>query len=240
MKNILLNIAFFLLALTKDLNTASADNLRAPEAEGPTQTDDSDGLTIHVENGQVHRKLKGKGKGKGDGTQRCQDISGDWLVLDPLTTYYNDGRPIVQGNAVFRFSQAEPNTSCNYFGLQYFVNIIDGTDEIPFLGNIGLALTTFPGYLGAMEGDEQFLSLAGPPRYAPGNVQVCKNGNTAKIYRDALCVENGATVCTSKNVMYMVRFPEPVEIVNKTYSQLANELGTQLARQADIDSYQFC
>ena len=67
MKIIILNIAFFLLALTKDLNTASADNLRAPEAEGPTQTDDSDGLTIHVENGKVHRKLKGKGKGKGKG-----------------------------------------------------------------------------------------------------------------------------------------------------------------------------
>ena len=65
MKIIILNIAFLLLALTKDLNTASADNLRAPEAEEPTLTHSSGGLTIHMENGQVHRKLKGKGKGKG-------------------------------------------------------------------------------------------------------------------------------------------------------------------------------
>jgi hypothetical protein len=72
MKIIILNIAFLLLALTKDLNTASADNLRAPEAEGPTQTDVSDGLTIHIENGQVHRKLKGKGKGKGKGKVRIR------------------------------------------------------------------------------------------------------------------------------------------------------------------------
>ena len=158
--------------------------------------------------------------------------------MDPLTTYYSDGRPTVQGNTVFSFSQAEPDTSCNYFGEQYFVNIIDGTREIPFLGTIGLALTTFPGYLGAKEGDNQFLSLAGANSgYAPGNVQVCKNGNTAKIYRDALCVDD---FCTSKNVMYMVRFPEPVVIINKTYSQLQYELGTQLAAQADIDSYQPC
>jgi hypothetical protein len=65
MKLILPYIVFFLLALTKDIKTASADNLRAPEAEGPTLPHPSDGLTIHLENGQVHRKLKGKGKGKG-------------------------------------------------------------------------------------------------------------------------------------------------------------------------------
>jgi hypothetical protein len=58
MKIIILNIAFLLLTLTKDLNTASADNLRAPEAEEPTLTHSS---------GQVHRKLKGHGKGKGKG-----------------------------------------------------------------------------------------------------------------------------------------------------------------------------
>ena len=78
MKNILLNIAFFLLALTKDLNTASADNLRAPEAEGPTQTDDSDGLTIHMNDEPAQRKLKTKGKskggkGKGGGEDVCSD-----------------------------------------------------------------------------------------------------------------------------------------------------------------------
>jgi hypothetical protein len=72
MKLILLNIAFLLLALTKDLKTASADNLRALEAEGPThQTDVSDGVKIGLSiiDGQVHRKLKGKGKGKGDGVR---------------------------------------------------------------------------------------------------------------------------------------------------------------------------
>ena len=69
MKLILLNIAFLLLALTKDLKTASADNLRTLEAEGPTQTDVTDGVTIRMEDGQVHRKLKGKGKGKGDGVR---------------------------------------------------------------------------------------------------------------------------------------------------------------------------
>ena len=70
MKLILLNIAFLLLALTKDLKTASADNLRALEAEEPTyQTDVSDGVTTRMEDGQVHRKLKGKGKGKGDGVR---------------------------------------------------------------------------------------------------------------------------------------------------------------------------
>ena len=62
-------IAVVLLAFTKDLNTASADNLRAPEAEGPTQTDVSDGVTILMEDGQVHRKLKKKGKGKGGGVR---------------------------------------------------------------------------------------------------------------------------------------------------------------------------
>jgi hypothetical protein len=67
MKIIVPMIALFLLALTKDIKTASADNLRALEAEGHTQTDISDGLTIHMEDGQAHRKLKGKGKGKGDG-----------------------------------------------------------------------------------------------------------------------------------------------------------------------------
>jgi hypothetical protein len=71
MKIIILNIAFFLLALTKDLNTASADNLRALEAEEPTLPHPSDGLTIHIENGHVHRKLKGKGKGKGKMRIRC-------------------------------------------------------------------------------------------------------------------------------------------------------------------------
>ena len=65
MKFILPNTALLLLGLTTGLNTASADNLRAPEAEEPTLTDVSDGLTIHIENGKVHRKLKGKGKGKG-------------------------------------------------------------------------------------------------------------------------------------------------------------------------------
>ena len=62
MKLILPYIAFFLLALTKDLETASADNLRSLE-EGPTQT--KDGHLIHLESRQVHRKVKGKGKGKG-------------------------------------------------------------------------------------------------------------------------------------------------------------------------------
>ena len=69
MKIIIPNIALLLLAFTKDIKTASADNLRALEAEGPTKTDVSDGLMLHIENGQVHRKLKGKGKGKGGGVR---------------------------------------------------------------------------------------------------------------------------------------------------------------------------
>ena len=69
MKLISLNIAFLLLALTKDLKTASADNLRTLEAEGPTQTDVTDGVMTRMEDGQAHRKLKGKGKGKGNGVR---------------------------------------------------------------------------------------------------------------------------------------------------------------------------
>jgi hypothetical protein len=46
MKFIVPYIVVVLLAVTKDLQTASADNLRAPEAGGPTQTDVSDGLIL--------------------------------------------------------------------------------------------------------------------------------------------------------------------------------------------------
>jgi len=65
MKNILPYIVVVLLAVTKDLKTASADNLRAPEAGGPTQTDVSDGLMIHMNDEPAQRKLKKKGKAKG-------------------------------------------------------------------------------------------------------------------------------------------------------------------------------
>ncbi|GMH72915.1 hypothetical protein TrRE_jg9267 [Triparma retinervis] len=189
-----------------------------------------------MEDGQAHRKLKGKGKGKGNGAQRCLDISGDWLVLDPLTTYYNDDTPTAHVSVVFRFAQSDSNTPCNYFGQEYFVNVDDTTPEIAFQHYVAVALTNFPGYMGAMEGDKQFLSLAGQgDAYAPGNVQVCKCGNTAKIFRDAKCF--GDNTCDSKNVMYMVRFPEPVEIVGHTHSELVKELIEQTGR--DILSFTF-
>ncbi|GMI45902.1 hypothetical protein TrCOL_g698 [Triparma columacea] len=233
MKIIILNIAFLLLALTKDLNTASADNLRAPEAEGPTQTDISDGLTIHVENGQVHRKLKGKGKGKGK-FQSCQDMSGKWLFVEPLTTYFSDDRVPANVNIAFELISAS-DTLCNYFGKEY------GTgSQNPFRQAFAtVALTTFPGYLGAKEGDNLFLSFAGEGKSAPANVEVCvfdeafvglNPTQTAKFYIDAFCYvsDDGQNVCTSKSVVNMAKFPDSAtQIVGKTHAQLMEELKKQ-------------
>ena len=70
MKFILSYIVIAFLAFTKDLKTASADNLRAPEAEGPTQTDSLGRDTILMNDKPAQRKLKKKGekgnKGAGD------------------------------------------------------------------------------------------------------------------------------------------------------------------------------
>ncbi|GMI48899.1 hypothetical protein TrCOL_g5543 [Triparma columacea] len=230
MKIIILNIAFFLLALTKDLNTASADNLRAPEAEGPTQTDVPDGLTIHIENGQVHRKLKGKGKGKGK-FQNCQDISGKWLVLDSLTTYQNNG---FVANAYVAFDLIlASDTLCNYFGREYYHDVEDPQIKFEEEPNKLVALTSFPGYLGAKEGDNQFLSFASDGKgAAPGSVEVYPGGNTATIYRDAICgffaPGSQGNDCTSKSVMRMAKFPDQdTVIIGKTHSQLVDELEVQ-------------
>jgi len=82
MKIILLNIAFLLLALTINLQTASSDKLRAPEPEEPT---DVSGDIIPTMMGRKlhdkpHRKLKGNPKGKkgnkgsGDEVDTCDEV----------------------------------------------------------------------------------------------------------------------------------------------------------------------
>ncbi|GMI35852.1 hypothetical protein TrRE_jg10963 [Triparma retinervis] len=185
-----------------------------------------------MEDGQVHRKLKGKGKGKGDGAQSCLDISGKWLVLNPLTTYLNDDSTS-NVYTVFEFNKAKPDTPCNYFGQEYFQQVQDPQRE--FEQSDSVALTTFPGYMGAREGDNQFLSLDGAgDGFAPGSAEFCQSGKSAKIYREAVCYDG--TSCSSKNVMFMVKFPNPnTEIVGKTHSQLADELLLQTGSDLDLD-----
>ena len=156
--------------------------------------------------------------------------------MEPLTTYYSDDRTTNNANVAFELNSAS-DTLCNYFGNEYFQFV---EDPLPFQESFQLvALTGFPGYLGAKEGDSQFLSLAGafPDFYAPANVEVCPGGQTATIYRDAFCfVQNGENVCDSKNVVHMAKFPDPeTEIVGKTYAQLVKEL----EEQTD-DDLQFC
>jgi hypothetical protein len=149
--------------------------------------------------------------------------------LDPLTTYYSDDTPTAHVSVVFSFSKADSNTSCNYFGQEYYVDV-DDENEKPFEKSIAVALTTFPGYMGAKEGDNQFLSLAGAnSEYAPGNVQVGKDGKTALVFRDAKCFGD---TCDSKSVMRMVRFPEPLEqILGKKYSELGAQLSVSLEEE---------
>jgi hypothetical protein len=154
--------------------------------------------------------------------------------LDPLTTYYSDDTPTAHVSVVFSFTQAEPNnTSCNYFGQEYYVDV-DDENEKPFEKSIAVALTTFPGYMGAKEGDNQFLSLAGANSelYAPGNVQVGKDGKTALVFRDAKCFGD---TCDSKSVMRMVRFPEPLglAIPGKKHSDLYVSLEEQTGNNLD-------
>ena len=155
--------------------------------------------------------------------QSCQDISGIWLVLEPLTTYYSNG--VVDNEYVaFEFDMAQPNTPCNYFGEEYYHRVQN--PQIQFQQFLKVALTAFPGYLGAKEGDNQFLSFVGASQFsAPGNVEVCPGGQTAKIYRDDTCLDG---YCTSKSVMRMAKFPDPnTQIVGKTHSQLVKELEEQ-------------
>ena len=137
-----------------------------------------------------------------------------------------------------------PITPCNYFGKEYYQQV--QAPEIAFRqSDVLVALTTFPGYMGAMEGDNQFLSFAGPS--GSGNVQVCPSGKSAKIYRDAFCFDvDGDVVCDSKNFMFMVKFPNPnTVIVGKTHSELVDELVEELIGQTggDLDNpilYDFC
>ena len=156
--------------------------------------------------------------------QSCQDISGIWLVLEPLTTYYSNSELYANAYVAFEFDMAQPNTPCNYFGEEYYHRVQD--PQIQFEQFVEVALTSFPGYLGAKEGDNQFLSFASVGKgAAPGSVEVCPGGQTAKIYRDPVCLDG---YCTSKSVMRMAKFPERnTQIVGKTHSQLVKELEEQ-------------
>ena len=140
--------------------------------------------------------------------------------MEAYTTYYSDDRR-VDAYIAFEFDMAQPNTLCNYFGEEYLNKVEE--PELQFQQSVPVALTSFPGYLGAKEGDNQFLSFqpAGE-NSAPGSAEVCPGGQTAKIYRDAFCVDD---YCTSKTVMRMAKFPDPgTVIVGKTHSQLVDEL----------------
>ena len=167
--------------------------------------------------------------------QSCLDISGKWLVLNPLTTFLNDDSTS-NVYTVFEFNMAQPDTPCNYFGEEYYQQVRD--PEIAFTKQkTPVALTTFPGYMGAREGDNQFLSFAGVRTSAPGSAEFCPCGNSAKLYRDAFCIDGD--VCISKNVMFMVKFPDPdTVIVGKTHSELVVELVEQTGK--NLDEYNFC
>jgi hypothetical protein len=160
--------------------------------------------------------------------------------LEPLTTYFSDSS-IATANLhiAFEFNKAQSTTLCNYFGKEYGEYV--ASPQTKFQPEFEpVALTSFPGYLGAKDGDIQFLSFAGayPEFYAPGNVQVCPGGQIASIYRDAKCFAfNGTNYCDSKNVMRMAKFPNPeTEIVGKTHAQLVMEL----REQTDFKPLNFC
>ena len=144
-------------------------------------------------------------------TQSCLDISGTWLAIDLLTTYFSDDRATSSDYVAFNFDKSDENSNCNYFGTEF---IADDKDK-KFDSSRQIALTTFPGYMGAKEGDNQFLSFAGPGNVAPGSIEVSPDGGSAVMFRDALCTD---TVCTSKSVLHMVKLPSPVEDVgDKSY-----------------------
>jgi hypothetical protein len=151
--------------------------------------------------------------------------------LSPLTTYFSDGE-IVGVNVALELNMAS-DTLCNYFGNQYFQ-----APGVPaFQGVAGsVALTAFPGYLGAKEGDNLFLSLAGTGN-GPGSVEVCPGGQVAKVYNDASCfVVDGENVCSSILPLYMAKFPDSsTQIVGKSWLELI----TELVEQTD-DDLQLC
>jgi hypothetical protein len=126
------------------------------------------------------------------------------------------------------------DTLCNYFGKEYY-QFVEDTGPFEESETAEVAITSFPGYLGAKEGDELFISLAGQgDGYAPGTGQVCPGGQTASIFRDALCFDD---ICTSKSVMLLAKFPDPeTQIVGKTYKQLVEEL----VKQTKTNSFPFC
>ena len=157
--------------------------------------------------------------------------------MDPLTTYYDDG-DTANVDVVFEFNMAQSDTPCNYFGTEYF-HPVDPEIEFAEPG-LQVALTTFPGYRGAREGDNQFVSFAGggAQNSAPGSAEFCPCGKSAKLYRDALCLDDFG-ICFSKNVMFMVKFPDPdTVIVGKTHSELVVELVEQTGK--NLDEYNFC
>jgi hypothetical protein len=168
-------------------------------------------------------------------------MSGKWLVLEPLTNYLSNGES-ANVNIAFELNMAS-DTLCNYFGKDYFQF---AGNELPFEQEFeSVALTAFPGYLGAKEGDNLFLSLVGASQFsAPANVEVCPGGQTAKIYTAAFCFAISLpppgsppqNICDSKNVVHMAKFPNSeTEIVGKTWEQLVREL----AEQTD-DDLQIC
>jgi hypothetical protein len=171
--------------------------------------------------------------------QSCQDIAGKWLSLFPLTTYFSTGESADVNIALELISASD--SLCNYFGNEYLQDA-DSFEDPVFQQSAGsLAVTAFPGYLGAKEGDNLFLSLAGRAgneSYAPANVEVCPGGQTAKIYIDAFCfVQDGQNVCSSKNDVILAKFPDSAtQIVGKTQSQLLDEL----EEQTDDVQLQFC
>jgi hypothetical protein len=152
--------------------------------------------------------------------------------VEPLTTYFSDDRVPSNVNIALELNMAS-DTLCNYFGKEY------GTgSQNPFQQEFAtVALTAFPGYLGAKEGNNLFFSFAGEGKSAPANVEACVGeafvGNptqTAKFYIDAFCYvsDDGQNVCTSKSVVNMVKFPDSeTQIVGKNHSQLIEELQKQ-------------
>jgi hypothetical protein len=142
--------------------------------------------------------------------------------LIPLTNYVST-QTIVDISIALDLKPA--TTLCNYFGNFY----LQGAEVPAFQPSAGsVALTAFPGYLGAKEGDNLFLSFAGTGN-APGSVEVCPGGQAAKVYRDAECfVVDGENVCVSSSTLYMAKFPDnETQIVGKSWDQLIMEMGVQ-------------
>ncbi|GMI30158.1 hypothetical protein TrRE_jg12730, partial [Triparma retinervis] len=147
--------------------------------------------------------IKGKGKGKGKSKVLSVDRNHIYRKVPVLAT--SDELGVIR-----------------LYNYPCYVGRPDETFQFAY----GVALTIFPDFMGARDGDSQSASIAGPAgaygAWAPGRVEICSCGTRAIIYRDAICdTVLGIDQCKSKSVMYLAKLPESSVIEGKTYDELA-------------------